>query len=64
MRKLTARMASVGVVSFTPSVFAKVPATPTIRPEPVEGLSFSSAQRGEGKGFDKLSPNGFCGSLS
>jgi hypothetical protein len=29
-----------------------------VRPEPVEGLSFSFAAEGEGEGFDKLSPNG------
>jgi hypothetical protein len=29
-----------------------------VRPEPVEGQSFSSTPE-EGKGFDKLSPNGF-----
>jgi len=33
-----------------------------VRPEPVEGLSFSPAA-GEGQGFDKLSPNGFRGKL-
>jgi hypothetical protein len=33
----------------------------TVRPEPVEGLSFSfGAGKKEGQGFDKLSPNG-CG---
>jgi hypothetical protein len=30
----------------------------TVRPEPVEGPSFLSAQE-QGQGFDKLSPNGF-----
>jgi hypothetical protein len=31
----------------------------TVRPEPVEGLSFLFYRRGtEGMGFDKLSPNG------
>jgi 2-oxoisovalerate dehydrogenase E2 component (dihydrolipoyl transacylase) len=30
---------------------------PTVRPEPVEGLS-STSGAGQGKGFDKLSPNG------
>jgi ribonuclease R len=30
----------------------------TVRPEPVEGPSFSSAAHDEGEGFDKLSPNG------
>ncbi len=34
--------------------------TNTVRPEPVGGLSFSSAGGAEeGRGFDKLSPNGF-----
>jgi hypothetical protein len=33
--------------------------TPTVRPEPVEGLSFSFSREREGEGFDKLSPNGF-----
>jgi len=32
--------------------------TPSVRPEPVEGLSFLLEGR-EGQGFDKLSPNGF-----
>jgi 2-oxoisovalerate dehydrogenase E2 component (dihydrolipoyl transacylase) len=33
--------------------------TPTVRPEPVEGLSLSPSGAGkEGEGFDKLSPNG------
>jgi hypothetical protein len=32
--------------------------TRSVRPEPVEGLSFSSAAHEEGQGFDKLSPNG------
>lgn len=38
-------------------------ATPTVRPEPVEGLSFfSCASAKEGQGFDKLSPNRiWCG---
>jgi hypothetical protein len=32
----------------------------TIRPEPVEGLSFLFGVRTqEGQGFDRLSPNGF-----
>jgi hypothetical protein len=30
----------------------------TVRPEPVEGLSCLADGR-QGKGFDKLSPNGF-----
>jgi FeS assembly SUF system regulator len=30
----------------------------TVRPEPVEGLSFSSSASKEGQAFDKLSPNG------
>jgi len=30
----------------------------SVRPEPVEGLFFSSAIVREGRGFDKLSPNG------
>jgi len=34
-------------------------ATPTARPERVEGLSFLPSGAGQGKGFDKLSPNGF-----
>jgi hypothetical protein len=35
------------------------PETRSVRPEPVEGLSFplASVER-EGQGFDKLSPNG------
>ena len=33
------------------------PTTHPARPEPVEGLSFFSAKKG--KGFDKLSPNGW-----
>ena len=31
----------------------------TVRPELVEGLSFSLVAEKEGQGFDKLSPNGF-----
>jgi hypothetical protein len=31
----------------------------TVRPELVEGLSFALYGEGIGKGFDKLSPNGF-----
>jgi hypothetical protein len=31
--------------------------TSAVRPEPVEGLSFSCAEK-EKQGFDKLSPNG------
>ncbi|HEU5285907.1 MAG TPA: Rrf2 family transcriptional regulator [Sphingomicrobium sp.] len=31
---------------------------PAVRPEPVEGLSFSSSHTKERQGFDKLSPNG------
>ena len=35
-------------------------ATRYVRPEPVEGLSFFRvAEKREGQGFDKLSPNGF-----
>jgi hypothetical protein len=30
----------------------------TVRPEPVEGLFFSYPHRNEGRGFDRLSPNG------
>jgi ribonuclease R len=30
----------------------------TVRPEPVEGPSFSTTAAGEGEGFDRLSPNG------
>ncbi len=30
----------------------------TVRPEPVEGLSFSFRRGKEGAGFDRLSPNG------
>jgi hypothetical protein len=30
----------------------------TVRPEPVEGLSFFSHAQKEMQGFDKLSPNG------
>jgi hypothetical protein len=30
----------------------------TVRPELVEGLSFSCAAEKKGQGFDKLSPNG------
>jgi hypothetical protein len=33
--------------------------TPTVRPEPVEGLSFLLPGERRGEGFDKLSPNGF-----
>jgi hypothetical protein len=33
--------------------------TPTVRPEPVEGLSFLLPGQRKGEGFDKLSPNGF-----
>jgi len=32
-------------------------ASETVRPEPVEGLSFSHGRRNR-EGFDKLSPNG------
>ena len=32
--------------------------TLTVRPEPVEGLSFFCDMTKEGVGFDKLSPNG------
>ena len=32
--------------------------TATVRPEPVEGLSFSTSPQEQGQGFDKLSPNG------
>ena len=32
--------------------------TDSVRLEPVEGLSFSSAEKEKGQGFDKLSPNG------
>jgi FeS assembly SUF system regulator len=33
--------------------------TPSVRPEPVEGLSFSAPlPGGKGQGFDRLSPNG------
>ncbi len=32
-----------------------------VRPEPVEGLSFSSRLKKEGQDFDKLSPNGIGG---
>jgi cysteine desulfurase / selenocysteine lyase len=40
-------------------------ATNTVRPEPVEGLSFSgSGSAAEGRGFDKLSPNGLGGDRS
>jgi tetratricopeptide (TPR) repeat protein len=31
----------------------------TVRPEPVEGLSFFSLRRKKGQGFDRLSPNGW-----
>ena len=37
--------------------------TKTVRPEPVEGQSFSTSGKGEGRGFDKLSPNGVRGKL-
>ena len=33
-------------------------ATHSVRPELVEGLSFTSSNPQEGQGFDKLSPNG------
>ena len=33
-------------------------ASRAVRPEPVEGLSFSRCWMEEGQGFDKLSPNG------
>jgi hypothetical protein len=33
----------------------------TVRPEPVEGLSFFLSEEGKGEGFDKLSPNGVFG---
>jgi hypothetical protein len=37
----------------------------SVRPEPVEGRSlFSFAEEGEGRGFDKLSPNGLLGSMA
>ena len=32
--------------------------TATVRPEPVEGLSFPTSPQEQGQGFDKLSPNG------
>jgi hypothetical protein len=32
--------------------------TPSVRPEPVEGLYFLVDDKREGQGFDKLSPNG------
>src|SRR5690606_18750333 len=32
--------------------------TRTVRPEPVEGLSFSSTSTKKGQGFDRLSPSG------
>ncbi len=34
------------------------PFPPAVRPEPVEGLSFLPQDKGEGQGFDRLSPNG------
>ena len=37
--------------------------TKTVRPEPVEGPSFSSQGRKQGQGFDGLSPNGVRGKL-
>ncbi len=33
--------------------------TGSVRPEPVEGLSFPSSAEKKGQGFDRLSPNGF-----
>ena len=36
---------------------ATLASTP-VRPEPVEGPSLSSSVKGEGQGFDELSPNG------
>ena len=61
-----------GLVEERPELAAAVPSTaeaggankaptpepPTVRPEPVEGPSFSSSRAKEGQGFDKLSPNG------
>ncbi|HEX8467936.1 MAG TPA: dihydrolipoamide acetyltransferase family protein [Allosphingosinicella sp.] len=43
----------------TPSTVRSQTARPqAVHPEPVEGPSSSSSSPGEGKGFDKLSPNG------
>jgi hypothetical protein len=39
---------------------AHAPATPPVRAELVEALSFLFYSKGEGRGFDRLSPNG-CG---
>jgi hypothetical protein len=47
-------MRGVGVNSATPGETVDA-----VRPEPVEGLSCSCGAEKEGKGFDKLSPNGF-----
>ena len=48
----------IAVSALPCAAWAQDAAPSSVRPEPVEGPSFSSAPSEEGRGFDKLSPNG------
>jgi hypothetical protein len=52
-------LATFNFFNFIPAFGGKGGAcASTVRPEPVEGLSFLFSGGRKGKGFDKLSPNG------